>query len=861
MASRPALREPRILDVLSRLASAIDEAAELPGIYDAALNALREGLGVERSSILLFDDGGVMRFVASRGLSDAYRHAVEGHSPWSPGQRDAVPIPVADVRDDPALAPLRPVLESERIRSLLFVPLLTRGAVIGKFMCYGDAPRTWPRESLSLARTVAQQVAFAVERTRAQDAMRRNEERLRFALDAANMGTWEWELAGNRVHWSDNLERVHGLPPGTFDRTFLSYEREIHPEDRPRVLQSIERAIRERAPHDVEYRIVAPDGTVRWVEGKGRVEYGPDLAPVRMAGVCMAIDRRKRAELERSALQSRAEFLAEASALLSSSLDYVTTLQNVAALAVPRISDWCAVYMRRDDGSIEELAAAHADPLRLARARALRERFPISARDPHGAAAVIRENRAALHPEITAAEIDAAVEDPEYRAWLLELGIRSAMLVPIRTSEGVAGALAFIATTESDRRFTDDDLGLAQDVAQRAGMAIENARLYHAAEAANRAKDQFLATLSHELRTPLNAILGWTRLLQQGRLAPDRTPQALGIILRNAELQARLISDILDVARIRTGKLRLDRKRLETADVVKQAAEALEPVAAARGVAISLQLASGLETTGDPERLQQVAWNLLSNAVKFTPDGGRVEVVLGRERAEAVLRVTDTGIGIPAEFLPHLFERFRQADGTTTRNHAGLGLGLAITRHLVELHGGRIEGCSAGEGRGATFTVRLPLASQPDEQAASHARRSGPIDLSGRCVLVVDDDVDSRLLIAELLERAGARVRAAASVAEAIERLQEEHSDLIVADIAMPGEDGYALLNRLVALPGRRRPIPAIAVTAHARDEDRARSLASGFLAHLSKPVEEMALLEVAASVLASGGGGELATH
>ena len=861
MAPQPRLRGARILDVLSRLASAIDGAAELPGIYDAALDALREGLGVERSSILLFDDAGVMRFVAFRGLSDAYRKAVEGHSPWSPGQRDASPIVVVDVNDEPSLAPLLPVLRAEHIASLLFVPLLTRGAVIGKFMCYGGSPSAWQRHSLALARTIAQQVAFAVERTRAQEAMRQNEGRLHFALDAANMGTWEWELASNRVRWSENLERVHGLPPGTFDGTFLSYEREIHPEDRSRVLQSIERAIHEGVPHEVEYRIVGPDGTVRWVEGKGRVEYDAHRAPVRMAGVCVGIDRRKRAELERGTLASRAEFLAEVSALLARSLDYVITLQNVASLAVPRIADWCAVYIRHEDGSIEELAAAHVDPQRLAGAREMRDRFPVAARDLHGVAAVIRDNRSELHADITDEAIAGAVDHPEHRAWLLDLGIRSAMLVPIRTPEGVAGALAFIATIESGRRFTHDDLSLAEDVAQRAGMAIENARLYRAAEEANRAKDQFLATLSHELRTPLNAILGWTRLVQQGRIEPERTPQALAIILRNAELQARLISDILDVARIRTGKLRLDLRRLETGQVVRQAAESLEPIAAARGVTMALHLTPGLETMGDTERLQQVAWNLLSNAVKFTPDGGRVEVVLSREEDHAVFRVSDTGIGMPPEFLPHLFERFRQADGTTTRNHAGLGLGLAITRHLVELHGGRIEGTSAGVGRGAMFTVRLPLAGQLDEEAARRARARGPVDLRGRRVLVVDDDADSRLLIAELFERAGASVSAAGSVAEAIDRLQREQSDLIVADIAMPGEDGYALINRVAALAGRRSPVPAIAVTAHARDEDRARTLASGFLAHLSKPIDEAVLLEVAATVLAPEAGGGLATH
>lgn len=362
------------------------------------------------------------------------------------------------------------------------------------------------------------------------------------------------------------------------------------------------------------------------------------------------------------------------------------------------------------------------------------------------------------------------------------------------------------------------------------------------AQAADRAKDEFLATLSHELRTPLNAMLGWISMLRAGRVREDRRAGALEVIERNDRTQARLIEDLLDVSRIITGKVRLELHPLVLAPIVQTAIEALRPTADAKGVQVhaSFEAQAG-HVMGDAARLQQIVWNLLSNAIKFTPSGGSVSVELATDGQDVELKVRDTGIGIAPDFLPHVFERFRQADSSTTRAHSGVGLGLAIVRHLVELHGGRISAQSDGENRGSLFVVRLPLAGRmPAADAASRA--AAGVALEGLRVLVVDDDADTREMLTEALAASGARVSAAASAQEAIALLNDRGADALVSDIGMPEVDGYDLIRRVRELPGDRGRIPAIALTAYARPEDREHAIDAGFQLHLAKPIEIDAL-------------------
>ena len=652
-----------------RLTRAISAAQSVEEIYDVALDALADGLGVARASILLFDPDGVMRFKAWRGLSDTYRKRVEGHSPWSPDTPDAAPILVRDVGLDPACAGFLEAFEQENIRGLVFIPLVSRSRVIGKFMLYYDTLAAVSEPQMELAGVIAAQVAFAVERTRAEEQARLGEDRLRFALDAAMMGTWDWDLATQSVRWSDNLEEIHGLPEGTFDGTFDSYAREIHPEDRDRVFASVQRALAGDGDHDVEYRLVAPDGSIRWAEGKGRVHW-EDGRAVRMSGVCMIVTRRKEAELAR-------------------------------------------------------LEAAH--------------------------------------------------------------------------------------------------------------------------EAA-RAKDEFLATLSHELRTPLNAILGWVQIVESGLTPPEKLADALRIIGRNARLQAQLIEDILDVSRIISGKLEIQRSPLPALPLVISAANTALPGAIAKGIDLRVDVPASLPAvSADGGRLQQVLGNILSNAIKFTDQGGRIVLRAAADADRVTIDVVDSGVGIPPEFLPHVFERFRQADSGFTRRHGGLGLGLAIARHIVDLHGGSISVESAGAGKGSAVRLQLPAVRIHEVEDVPGPAATGSADLAHVSVLVVDDHLDTRELLKALFESAGASVRTADSGSAALEAAGALAPELLVADIAMPGADGYTLVR---TFKQRFPSVPCIAVSAYARSEDAARARSAGFDGYHPKPIAAQELLALAADVL-----------
>ncbi|HYY43093.1 MAG TPA: GAF domain-containing protein, partial [Pyrinomonadaceae bacterium] len=384
------------------------------------------------------------------------------------------------------------------------------------------------------------------------------------------------------------------------------------------------------------------------------------------------------------------------------------------------------------------------------------------------------------------------------------------------------------------------------DAAQRARaeaeqVAAEKERLYHEAQESSRLKDEFLATVSHELRTPLTAILGWAHMLRTGQFDEHSTAKAFETIERNARAQSQLIDDLLDVSRIITGKLRIDVRPIDPNSFIEAAVEAVRPAAEAKGVRVQRIMDTGVATvSGDPVRLQQVVWNLLSNAIKFTPKGGRVQVRLERVNSHIEIAVSDSGTGIQPEFLPYVFDRFRQADQRTTRQHGGLGLGLAIVRHLVELHGGTVRAESLGAGQGSVFTVLLPVA--PVYQSAVREERVHPAArdtlpayecpdrLDGLKVLVVDDEPDTRELLKAGLGQCGAEVTIVGSVAEALEAIETTVPDLMISDIGMPGEDGYGLIRRVRGLPAEQGgKVPAIALTAYARVEDRMQALRAGY--------------------------------
>jgi signal transduction histidine kinase/DNA-binding response OmpR family regulator len=492
-----------------------------------------------------------------------------------------------------------------------------------------------------------------------------------------------------------------------------------------------------------------------------------------------------------------------------------------------------------------------------------------------------------------------AEDDPLLSGALLpahEEAARSFLGTPIFSSAKVYGWVYLTDKIGADE-FNEADERLAVTLATQVSIAYENATLYtdaqrHAAELqqevaerkqaeeerarmlireqaaraeaeqANRTKDEFLATLSHELRTPLTAILGWSHLLRTNRLDEANIARALETIERNARAQSQLIDDLLDVSRIITGKLRLELHPVDLVPIIEAAIDSMRPVAEAKTIRFDVSLErEASKVSGDASRLQQVVWNLFSNAVKFTPDGGSVSVKLERTDSHARITVSDTGQGIDPQFLPFIFDRFRQADGSTTRKHGGLGLGLAIVRHLVELHGGTISVHSDGQDRGATFTIELPLriglrrfetdAESPSalNQDAHQSFNLSPV-LDGLRILVVDDEADSRELITAVLAQCGAQVKDCETASEALDALQAWGPDLLISDIGMPDEDGYSLIKRVRELDEQQRgKIPAIALTAYASPEDRIRALSAGFQMHLAKPLEPEELVTAIASV------------
>ena len=433
-------------------------------------------------------------------------------------------------------------------------------------------------------------------------------------------------------------------------------------------------------------------------------------------------------------------------------------------------------------------------------------------------------------------------------------------MFPILSREGTGiGVIEILQGTS----WAAEDDAVAVQLAQMATVAVQNL-LYEEEWESNRLKEEFLATLSHELRTPLNAILTWVTLLRQGGLDTDAARRGVDVIERNARAQAKLIEDLLDMSRIISGKMCLNVARLDARSIVTGALESVRPAADARGVQLLVELPDEpVPVTADAERLQQVVWNLLTNAIKFTPKDGHVRVRFATADGDLEISVTDTGSGISPLFLPHVFDRFRQAESSTTRTHRGLGLGLAIVRNLVELHGGNVSADSAGEGLGATFRVRIPrtppatLAPEPSPSIAGESRTppAGPRrdhrSLADLRVLVVEDERDGREAMALLIAALGARVRTADSAGDALRMIEEWLPDVVVSDIGLPGEDGFALLARIQEVERLRRvTIPAVALTAYARPQERARALAAGFRAHLAKPVDDGALRETLAAFL-----------
>jgi PAS domain S-box-containing protein len=627
----------------------------------------------------------------------------------------------------------------------------------------------------------------------------------------------------------------------------------LHPEDADRFVQGWSAAVRLGQSYEASHRLKRrADGTYRWHLWRA--------LPLRDAGGYITSwigtstdidDQRRRADA--------LSFLAAASTVLSSSLDVHSSLRQIPPLALQwRAADWCAIDLVDDEGVLHRIALLHDDPDQLDRMDALHARYPFVFHGPGGPQGVVASARSVSYPSLDEARLHGFASGEEHWDALRRLPLTSYACAPILALRKTLGAISF-GTASSARRYTADDLALLEDVARRIGSALDTARSYaiagrerSALEHANRTKDEFLAVVSHELRTPLNSILGWAQLLRTGELGPAESQRALEAIERGAQSQAQIIADLLDVSRIISGKLHLALQALEFGPLVSSVIESMLPAAQAKHIEILPQIEGKLPPIqGDSERLKQVVRNLLSNALKFTPVGGRVDVILRSAGDEVWLEVRDTGVGISSDFLPHVFDRFVQADSSTTRSYGGLGLGLSIVLHIVTSHGGEVRAASAGEGCGSTFYVKLPAAplqllSAVTRMPDTRVRASEPQMLASLDILLVEDHADARDVFKAIVERAGARVTAVPSVKDALSVFESRVPDLLVSDLGLPEADGFDLIRRVRALhPDRGGKIPAIAMTAHASDHDQHRVRDSGFQGYLAKPVDREQLLKL----------------
>ncbi|CAN5522557.1 hypothetical protein BH09VER1_BH09VER1_50400 [soil metagenome] len=671
------------------------------------------------------------------------------------------------------------------------------------------------------------------EEHRTLEELREVRRRLETALIAGEIGTWVLNLDTNQVYADQNLAKLFQVSEQEAQGGLLErYLRAIHPDDLPGVMAAIDHAREQGSSFEQDYRIAHGEGW-RSVIARGRFECDASGRPVRMPGVVLDVTSRKMAEDELRTVRERFGLAIEAAEL--------GTFYCPMPLGDIHWNDTCMQHFWLPPGT--------------------RIDFDLFYSILHP------DDRERVRDAVETAVFGRTGYDIEYRTVSPEGQIRWIHAI----------GRCFYAADGEPSRFD----GITVDVTERHrfdDQREEYLRAERAArsdlERANHIKDEFLATLSHELRTPLNAILGWTQVLRSSPGDVESVQNGLTIIERNARAQTKIIEDLLDMSRIISGKVRLDVQAVDLAATLEGAVQTAQPAAEARGVRI-VSVVDPLATmvSGDPNRLQQVFWNLLSNAVKFTTKDGRVHVLLQRTESHVEVTVTDTGEGISPEFLPHVFDRFRQSDASSTRKHGGLGLGLAIVKQLVELHGGSITARSEGRGLGATFVVQFPLAATRSSPTVHAPLRRHPgaiteavpepvsdVVLHGVSILVVDDEPEARGLVRRLLEDRGARVTAAASAQEGLEMFRRERPDLLISDIGMPDQDGLDLIRQIRALGmAAGGAVPAIALTAYARSEDRMKAIMAGFQLHLSKPVEARELLTMSASLLGrTGSGGKL---
>ncbi len=650
--------------------------------------------------------------------------------------------------------------------------------------------------------------------SRAEEKARELQEQLEIALDASDLGTFHCEMPLGEIIWNQRCKQHFFLPPDAEVDFDLFYSR-LHPDDRERTREAVEACVFEDRIYDIEYRVVSPTGQIRWLRATGRTYYNMTNDPVCFDGTTQDITARKAAEAVVLETQERFQTLAN----LIPQLAWIAKPDGQAAWYNQRWYEFTGK-------TFEEMPTLDAE----------------SVHDPRELPRIKQSLKTALQTgEPWEDTFPLRRHDGQFR-WHLSRA------VPFRDAQNRISLWFGTNTDITEQRQRGEERQQLLDTERAARKEAERVSLM---------KDEFLATLSHELRTPLNVIFGWTQLLKMGKHNPETIAEGMNVIDRNVRLQTKLIEDLLDVSRIISGKIRLEVQSIDLLEIVAATIEGLQPAAEAKGIHLVKTVEPGKgSVNGDPNRLQQVLWNLVNNAIKFTPADGSIHVVVKRVDGSWELRVIDSGEGISPDFLPHLFERFTQADGSTTRKHGGLGLGLSIVKHLVELHGGTVWAESPGIGLGSTFGVRLPVKSdKPSDPVVSQIKSADAdvetdhqlLKLPGVKALVIDDEPDARELLRRCLLASGVESQLAGSADEAVDLLSRFTPDVILSDIGMPVQDGYEFMR---ALRRQGNKTPAVALTAFARPEDHIRSIQAGYQTHLSKPVEPAELLAVIAGLI-----------
>ncbi len=665
---------------------------------------------------------------------------------------------------------------------------------------------------VSLRREIARHLAQ-------QQKLHEREQELRLALGTSKGGLWYWDLETKEFSWSDENYAVFGLKPGAYVPGYDFWVSLLHIDDRERVERELDRALREHIEFKTEHRILRPDGEMRRILVKGTTVYNSKGQAVSMSGINLDVTEFRQTEESLYESEERFRQIAE-------NIDAVLWIRNAVSGKLEFFSSgserlWGIPANQLMEGSSQWQDFIHT------------------------------EDRADAHT-LMLQQVSEGNLDWEYRIITPEGRLRWVRdrAFPVKDRAGEIRRIVGFSVDTTERKQSEEI---------RAMLLAREQEARAEAETASRLKDEFLAIVSHELRSPLNAMLGWARVLRSEGVDQQTHDHALQVIEQSAEMQSRLIEDLLDSARIASGKLRIEPRAVNLLHAINAAIDTVFQEAERKGVLIESELdAETGDVKGDAERLQQIVWNLLANGVKFTPAGGKIFVTLKQEAPWAVVTVRDTGHGIKADALPHIFDPFQQADSSNTRRAGGLGLGLALVKNLVELHGGIISAESDGENQGSVFTVRLPLQGSeilnPSVPIVSKGM-SGPLSfppvLEGLRILAVDDEAPARDLVATLLKKFGASVASAASSVEAMRLLTSNENskpfDLLVSDIGMPNENGYTLIRRVRQLPVPTGQIPAIALTAFGRSEDRISALEAGFQMHVPKPVEPVELMMVIA--------------